>query len=82
GREYLVELSNATLTNIEGVTVQDADLSLTISRENWTLVILKQVALSDLLASGKASFAGDIRILNQLFSLMDEFPFWFNIVTP
>lgn len=82
GREYLVELSNATLTNIEGVTVQDADLRLTISRENWTLVILKQVALSDLLASGKASFAGDIRILNQLFSLMDEFPFWFNIVTP
>lgn len=82
GREYLVELSNATLTNIEGVTVQDADLSLTISREDWTLVILKQVALSDLLASGKASFAGDIRILNQLFSLMDEFPFWFNIVTP
>ena len=82
GREYLVELSNATLTNIEGVTVQDADLSLTISRENWTLVILKQVALSDLLASGKASFAGDIRILNQLFSLLDEFPFWFNIVTP
>lgn len=82
GREYLVELSNATLTNIEGVTVQDADLSLTISRENWTLVILKQVALRDLLASGKASFAGDIRILNQLFSLLDEFPFWFNIVTP
>lgn len=82
GREYLVELSNATLTNIEGVTVQDADLSLTISREDWTLVILKQVALSDLLASGKASFAGDIRILNQLFSLLDEFPFWFNIVTP
>ena len=82
GREYLVELSNATLTNIEGVTVQDADLSLTISREDWTLVILKQVALRDLLASGKASFAGDIRILNQLFSLMDEFPFWFNIVTP
>ena len=82
GREYLVELSNATLTNIEGVTVQDADLSLTISREDWTLVILKQVALRDLLASGKASFAGDIRILNQLFSLLDEFPFWFNIVTP
>ena len=82
GREYLVELSNATLTNIEGVTVQDADLSLTISREDWTLVILKQVALRDLLASGKASFAGDIGILNQLFSLLDEFPFWFNIVTP
>lgn len=82
GRKYLVELSNATLTNIEGVTVQDADLSLTISREDWTLVILKQVALRDLLASGKASFTGDIRILNQLFSLLDEFPFWFNIVTP
>ncbi|MBE1286644.1 MAG: MBL fold metallo-hydrolase [Alteromonadaceae bacterium] len=82
GRKYLVELSNATLTNIEGVTVQDADLSLTISREDWTLVILKQVALRDLLASGKASFTGDIGILNQLFSLLDEFPFWFNIVTP
>ena len=33
GEKYLIELSNATLTNIEGYQAENADLTLTIDRE-------------------------------------------------
>jgi linear primary-alkylsulfatase len=36
GEKYLVELSNATLTNIEGYQADDADLTITIKRSTWS----------------------------------------------
>ena len=32
GEEFIVELSNATLTNIQGYQADDADLTLTVNR--------------------------------------------------
>jgi alkyl sulfatase BDS1-like metallo-beta-lactamase superfamily hydrolase len=34
GEQYVIELSNATLTNIEGYQAADADISITISRSD------------------------------------------------
>ena len=39
GEKYVVELSNATLTNIEGYQAKDADLTLTITRLGLALVM-------------------------------------------
>lgn len=73
GEAFVVELSNATLTNIEGYQADDADLSLTVNRADLELVMAGQASFEDLLGDGRASFEGDISILGQLAALMVEF---------
>lgn len=60
----------------------DADATLTIERAQLDGVILGQSKLADLLAQGKASVEGDAAALEELIGLLDDFDFWFNIVTP
>ena len=40
GEKFVVELSNATLTSIEGFQADDADLSITINRSNLVLTMM------------------------------------------
>jgi alkyl sulfatase BDS1-like metallo-beta-lactamase superfamily hydrolase len=73
GEEFIVELSNATLTNIEGYRADDADLSLKVNRVDLEMVMGGAASFEDLLGDGRATFEGDIAILGQLAALMVEF---------
>jgi alkyl sulfatase BDS1-like metallo-beta-lactamase superfamily hydrolase len=80
GEKFLVELSNATLTNIEGFTADDADLTLTLNRADLERVMAGQATFDALLADGTAIFEGDIGVLGQLAELMVEFDPRFEIM--
>jgi len=80
GEKFIVELSNATLTNIEGYTAEDADLTLTVNRADLERVMAGATTLEALLADGTATFEGDISILGQLASLMVDFDPRFEIM--
>ncbi|MCT8162124.1 alkyl/aryl-sulfatase [Pseudoruegeria sp. SHC-113] len=73
GEQFVVELSNATLTTIAGYQVEDADLSLTLNRADLELVMAGQAAFEDLLADGRAVAEGDVGVLVQLAGLMVDF---------
>jgi alkyl sulfatase BDS1-like metallo-beta-lactamase superfamily hydrolase len=73
GERFVVELSNATLTNIEGYQADDADLTLTVNRSDLETVMAGEASFEDLLGDRRATFEGDISILGQLAALMVEF---------
>jgi len=80
GEKFLVELSNATLTNIEGQQAKNPDLTITINREELNLVMMGASTFDDLVNAGKASFDGDRKPFDQLRSLMVPFTPTFEIL--
>jgi alkyl sulfatase BDS1-like metallo-beta-lactamase superfamily hydrolase len=44
--------------------------------------MLKQTTLKDAMAKGDVKVSGDQAKLAEVFGALDDFPFWFNIVTP
>jgi alkyl sulfatase BDS1-like metallo-beta-lactamase superfamily hydrolase len=73
GKEYLVELRNATLTNIEGVQSPQPDLTLTLDRTDLNQVMLGIATFDSLAQEGKARFDGDRTAIYKLRDLMVTF---------
>jgi alkyl sulfatase BDS1-like metallo-beta-lactamase superfamily hydrolase len=80
--KLLIELENSHLNNIVGVQSENADLTLTINRKDFDLMLMKQVSFQALAKSGAVKIEGNGKVFGQLFMMLDEFPTWFNIVTP
>ena len=80
GERFVVELSNATLTNIEGYQADDADLTLTVNRADLETVMAGAATFEALLADGRAVAEGDIGVLGQFAALMVEFDPRFEIM--
>ncbi|MEE8594798.1 MAG: alkyl sulfatase C-terminal domain-containing protein, partial [Gemmatimonadota bacterium] len=80
GEQFVIELSNATLTNIEGYQAEDADLTLTIDRADLEQVMMGAKSLADQIADGTAKVDGDVAVLEQLASTMIHFEVGFEIL--
>jgi alkyl sulfatase BDS1-like metallo-beta-lactamase superfamily hydrolase len=80
--KLLIELDNSHLNNIVGVQSVKADLTITINRKDFDLMLMKQVSYQALIKSGAVKIKGNGKVFGQLFMMLDEFPIWFNIVTP
>ena len=80
GEKYLIELSNATLTNIEGYQAADADLSITINRSDLEQVMMGAKTLMAQIEDGTAKTEGDLGVLKQLASAMVHFDLFFEIL--
>ena len=64
--QLVVEMSNATLTNIVGQRAPDADATLTISRADLLPVMMQQASLATQIQAGKATLSGNAEVLEQL----------------
>jgi alkyl sulfatase BDS1-like metallo-beta-lactamase superfamily hydrolase len=73
GEKYVVEMSNATLTNVEGYQAKDADLTLTISRKGLALAMTGKKTIKDQIADGDAKAEGNVDVLTQLASTLVHF---------
>jgi alkyl sulfatase BDS1-like metallo-beta-lactamase superfamily hydrolase len=71
--KYLIELSNATLTNIEGVQAAEPDLTLTLDRADLNRVMLGIATFDSLVEEGRARFDGDRTAIYTLRDLMVSF---------
>ena len=80
GEKYIIELSNATLTNIQGYMADDADLTITIDRADLEQVMMGVKSLADQLEDGTARFEGNLEVLDQLASTMVNFELGFEIL--
>ena len=73
GEKYVLEMSNATLTNIEGYQAKDADLTLSISRMGLAQAMTGKKTIKDQIADGDAKADGDVGVLSQLASTLVHF---------
>ncbi|EBW9262303.1 alkyl/aryl-sulfatase, partial [Salmonella enterica subsp. enterica serovar Enteritidis] len=54
----------------------------TLSRDVLNKIVLKEETLKEATAKGDVKITGNAEKLNELLGYMDNFEFWFNIVTP
>jgi len=80
GEEYVVELSNATLTNIKGVQAKKPDLTVTIDRADLVQTMMGAVSFDDQIKAGKAKLVGDRKPIDQLKSMLVQFDMGFEIL--
>ncbi len=80
GERFVVELSSATLTNIESYQADDADLTLTIDRADLLQVMMGVKSLAAQIDDGTAKIEGNREVLNQLASTLVEFELGFEIL--
>ncbi|WP_082112872.1 alkyl/aryl-sulfatase [Pseudoxanthomonas suwonensis] len=73
GEKFLIEMSNATLTNIKGFTAADADLTITLDRSELDRIMMGTSSFEALEREGKVRFAGDRRPLAQLAGTLTQF---------
>ena len=73
GEKYLIELSNATLTNIKGIQSPKPDLTITVDRAELNRVMLGVATFDQLGQEGKARFDGDRTAIYKLRDLMVTF---------
>lgn len=82
GGKYKLELENGVLNHTANSEAQNADATLTLSRETLNKVILKEETLKQAQDKGEVKITGDAGKVNELLGYMDKFDFWFNMVTP
>ena len=80
GEKFIVELENATLTNIKGFQADKPNLTLTINRTDLEQTMMGAKTLEAQIADRTAKVEGDASILKQLASTMVEFDPRFEIM--
>jgi alkyl sulfatase BDS1-like metallo-beta-lactamase superfamily hydrolase len=73
GEQFIVEMENATLTNIRGFQAAAPDLTLTINRSDLEQTMMGAKTLEAQIADGVAKVEGDVSILTQLAAIMVDF---------
>jgi alkyl sulfatase BDS1-like metallo-beta-lactamase superfamily hydrolase len=80
GETFLIELENATLTNIAGFQAENPTLTLTINRSDLEQTMMGAKTLEAQIADGTAQVEGDVSVLAQLASTMVDFDPRFEIM--
>jgi alkyl sulfatase BDS1-like metallo-beta-lactamase superfamily hydrolase len=80
GEQFVVELSNATLTNIEGFQAKNPDLTITIDRTDLEKTMMGVVSFDDQINSGAATLVGDREPYEQLKTMLVQFDLGFEIL--
>ena len=80
GEKFLIELDNATLTNLEGFLADDPDLTLLINRTDLERTMIGEVELEKQIADGTAKVEGDVGVLQKLASTMVDFEPLFEVL--
>jgi alkyl sulfatase BDS1-like metallo-beta-lactamase superfamily hydrolase len=73
GEKFIIELENATLTNIAGFQAPDPDLTLTINRADLEQTMMGLKTLESQIAEGTARVEGDVTVLGKLAAAMVDF---------
>jgi alkyl sulfatase BDS1-like metallo-beta-lactamase superfamily hydrolase len=80
-KKYALSLEDGALTASEK-TPQSPDASVTLTKPALDALSLNESTPEQLIAAGKWKVSGQVDLVKSFFGMLDEFPFWFNIVTP
>jgi len=71
--QYLIELSNATLTNIKDRQAKNPDLTITMNRSDLNAMMAAQADLNSLISAGRVKLDGNVAVLAELRSVVVDF---------
>jgi alkyl sulfatase BDS1-like metallo-beta-lactamase superfamily hydrolase len=80
GEQYVVELSNGTLTSLAGFTSEEADLTITLDRTDIEDAMIGIRPLQQQVADGTARLEGDESVLMRLAQMLVTFELGFEIL--
>lgn len=81
-QHYGLSLENSVLIYTPNKQVSYADATINLSRDTLNTLLLKQKTIEQALQDGSIQIQGDKNKLSEFMSLLDDFPFMFNIMTP
>jgi alkyl sulfatase BDS1-like metallo-beta-lactamase superfamily hydrolase len=81
-QRYILELENEALSHIAARQADNADATVNLTRAKLNDILLGQTTFKNELDAGRISISGNAAALTDLLSMLDNFDFWFNIVTP
>lgn len=81
-QKYVLTLESSVLNHTANKQVENADTTITLTRHVFNDLILQRSSPAEKVASGEIKIVGNPEKLKELFSLLDQFDPWFNIVTP
>ena len=67
---------------IHGPALGEPDATITLAKSTLDAVQLGETTLEDARASGDLKITGEGERLAQFLGLLENFPFWFGLVTP
>ncbi|WP_442870717.1 alkyl/aryl-sulfatase [Citrobacter sp. Igbk 14] len=82
GGKYKLELENGVLNHSANAQASDADASIVLNRATLNKIILKEESLKQAKEKGEVTITGNQAKVDEFLSYLDNFDFWFNIVTP
>jgi len=83
GQRYAIEVANGVLNYTEGRDAIDSALTITTTHAGLLALLMSgDAGVESALQSGAVTIVGDASKLAELMALVDDFEFWFNIVTP
>lgn len=80
--KFLLELKNTHLNNIQGIQPDRADVTIVMNRSDLNLILMKVKSFPELVQNDGIKLDGDINPFLSILQMLEEFPFWFDIVTP
>jgi len=79
---YHLSLDNSVINYMADKQADGADATFTLKRTTLNKLMLKQITLEKGVADGEIKVDGDGQKLLDLLAMLDQFEFWFNLVTP
>jgi alkyl sulfatase BDS1-like metallo-beta-lactamase superfamily hydrolase len=80
GEQFVLEMSNATLTNIKGQRAKNPDLTISIDRADLETVMMGAATFDEQIKNGKARLDGDLKVYDQLKTTLLQFELGFEMM--
>ncbi|PHS38423.1 MAG: hypothetical protein COA91_07930 [Robiginitomaculum sp.] len=82
GDKAALHLKNAVLNTRMHSQYTDVDATVILSRTDLNRILFKQVSFRELMLKKQVKVQGSVLKLQKFMALLDDFNYWFNIVTP
>ncbi len=79
---YILKVENSVLIYSSNKQAKDADATLSLTRNTFNNITLKQKSVMQAISDGDIKVTGSKEKVEEFMSLFDEFPPMFNIITP
>ncbi|WP_067584992.1 alkyl/aryl-sulfatase [Endozoicomonas ascidiicola] len=81
-QQFTLNVENGVLNYTMNKQMDHPQATIRLDRSTLDAINLQQTKVADAIDAGDVKIFGDQDKVNQFISLLDVFPFWFNIVTP
>jgi alkyl sulfatase BDS1-like metallo-beta-lactamase superfamily hydrolase len=79
--QHTLSVENAVLNHTQN-QAENADVSLVMTMETMNAIQLQELEFNEAIKNGKVQIEGDRAVFDNFMGMLDNYNFWFNIVTP